>query len=107
MNSCKYRGVHLASLFGNLLENGISGCQTLRLGKRRFSLTTELRQGNSLYIVSTNSFDGQCAKGTADITPQGTMGRRSAWHPLPSWRRNTEVQPVFPTVIRNSSWMWF
>lgn len=53
----------LASLLGNLLENGINGCRTLRSGKRRFSLTTELRQGNSLYIVSTNSFDGHVRKG--------------------------------------------
>ncbi len=53
----------LASLFGNLLENGINGCRTLRTGKRRFSLTTELRQGNSLYIVSTNSFNGYVRKG--------------------------------------------
>lgn len=53
----------LASLFGNLLENGINGCQTLPVGKRRFSLTTELRQGNNLYIVSTNSFDGYVRKG--------------------------------------------
>lgn len=53
----------LASLFGNLLENGINGCQTLPDVKRRFSLTTELRQGSSLYIVSTNSFDGHVRKG--------------------------------------------
>lgn len=53
----------LASLFGNLLENGIRGCQTLPEGKRRFSLTTELRQESSLYIVSTNSFDGYVRKG--------------------------------------------
>ncbi len=53
----------LASLFGNLLENGIKGCRTLPEGKRRFSLTTELRQGNSLYIVSTNSFNGHVRKG--------------------------------------------
>lgn len=53
----------LASLFGNLLENGIMGCRTLPERKRRFSLTVELRQGNSLYIVSTNSFDGHVRKG--------------------------------------------
>ncbi|MDE6260468.1 MAG: ATP-binding protein [Oscillospiraceae bacterium] len=52
----------LAGLFGNLLENGIKGCQTLPEGERRFSLTTELRQGDSLYIVSTNTFDGHVCK---------------------------------------------
>lgn len=53
----------LAGLFGNLLENGIKGCQTLPDGVRRFSLTTELRPGGSLYIVSTNTFDGHIRKG--------------------------------------------
>lgn len=53
----------LAGLFGNLLENGIKGCQTLPEGERRFTLTTELWQGNSLYIVSTNTFDGHVCKG--------------------------------------------
>ncbi len=53
----------LASLFGNLLENGIQGCQTLPEGRRKFSLTTQLRQGGILYIVSTNSFDGRVRKG--------------------------------------------
>ena len=55
----------LASLFGNILENGIEGCRTLPEGKRYFNLTAELRQGNSLYIVSTNSFDGHVKKGKA------------------------------------------
>ena len=53
----------LASLFGNLIENGIEGCQTLQEGKRYFSLTSEMRHGSSLYIVSTNSFDGRVRKG--------------------------------------------
>ena len=53
----------LASLFGNILENGIEGCQTLPAGKRYFNLTAELRHGNSLYIVATNSFDGHVKKG--------------------------------------------
>lgn len=53
----------LASLFGNILENGIEGCQTLPDEKRYFNLTVELRHGNSLYIVATNSFDGHVKKG--------------------------------------------
>lgn len=53
----------LASVFGNILENGIEGCQTLPEGKRYFNLTAELRHGNSLYIVTTNSFDGHIKKG--------------------------------------------
>lgn len=53
----------MAGLFGNLLENAIAGCQTLPAGQRYFSLTAELRYTNLLYIVSTNSFNGQVRKG--------------------------------------------
>jgi len=65
----------LASLFGNLLENGIQGCQTLPEGKRKFSLTTELRQGSTLYIVSTNSFDGRVRKGESGYYSTRHNGR--------------------------------
>lgn len=53
----------LASLFGNIIENGIDGCQTLPEGKRYFDLTAETQHGSSLYIVATNSFDGHVRKG--------------------------------------------
>ncbi len=53
----------MVSLFGNLMENAIDGCRTAPEGKRYFCLTTEVRHGNSLYIVSTNSFDGKVRKG--------------------------------------------
>ncbi len=52
----------LAALFGNLMENAIAGCMTVDEGKRRFALSVEQRQGNCLYIVSTNSFDGKTGK---------------------------------------------
>ncbi len=48
----------MAALFGNIMENAIAGCQTLRSDSRYFCLTTEIRNGNRLYIVSTNNFDG-------------------------------------------------
>lgn len=53
----------MVSLFGNLIENAIDGCLTVPRGKRYFCLTTQVRHGNSLYIVSTNSFDGNTRKG--------------------------------------------
>ncbi len=53
----------MASLFGNLMENAIDGCLTIPENRRYFCLTTELRHGNRLYIVSTNSFDGRVQKG--------------------------------------------
>lgn len=49
----------MASLLGNLMENAIAGCATAPEGERRFALDLETRQGNFLYIVSTNSFDGR------------------------------------------------
>lgn len=52
----------MAALFGNLIENAIDGCLTAPEGKRYFCLTTEIRQGNRLYVVSTNSFDGKVLK---------------------------------------------
>lgn len=53
----------LAALFGNIMENAISACAALPEGERYFNLTAELRHGNSLYVVSTNSFDGKVIKG--------------------------------------------
>lgn len=53
----------MVSLFGNLMENAIDGCRTVPEGRRYFCLTTEMRHGNRLYIVSTNSFDGRVRKG--------------------------------------------
>lgn len=53
----------MAALFGNLMENAITGCQTAPKEDRYFCLTTEVRLGSKLYIVSTNSFDGKVRKG--------------------------------------------
>lgn len=53
----------MAALFGNIMENAISACTALPDEERYFSLTAELRHGNSLYVVSTNSFDGKVRKG--------------------------------------------
>lgn len=53
----------MAALFGNLMENAIEGCLTIPEDDRYFCLTTEIRHGNRLYIVSTNSFDGKVRKG--------------------------------------------
>ena len=53
----------IVSLFGNLIENAIDGCLTVLEGRRYFCLTTEIRHNNTLYIVSTNNFDGTVRKG--------------------------------------------
>ena len=52
----------MANLFGNLIENAIAGCLSNPEGKRSFSLTTKICYGNTLYIVSTNSFNGKINK---------------------------------------------
>ena len=52
----------MAALFGNIMENAIQACIGLPEEKRYFNLTTEIRHGNSLYVVSTNSFDGNVLK---------------------------------------------
>lgn len=53
----------MAALFGNIMENAIQACIGLTEDKRYFNLTAEIRHGNSLYVVSTNSFDGNILKG--------------------------------------------
>ncbi len=52
----------MAALFGNIMENAISACAALPEEERYFDLTAEIRHGNSLYVVSTNSFDGKVRK---------------------------------------------
>ena len=52
----------MAALFGNIIENAVYACSLLSEKQRYFSLTAEIRHGNSLYIVSTNSFDGKTLK---------------------------------------------
>ena len=53
----------MAALFGNIMENAISACTALPEDKRYFNLTAELRHGSTLYVVFTNSFDGNVSKG--------------------------------------------
>lgn len=52
----------MAALFGNLMENAITACAVLPGEERYFGLISEIRCGNSLYVVSTNSFDGRVVK---------------------------------------------
>lgn len=52
----------LSSLMGNILENAIAGCRTVPEKERYFILTVEILEQNSLYIVSSNSSDGNLKK---------------------------------------------
>lgn len=73
----------MAALFGNLIENALAGCETAPPEARYFYLTTEVRHGNILYIVSTNSFDGNTRKsrdGYCSTKHSGTgIGLTSIW----------------------------
>jgi len=65
----------LASLLGNLMENAIAGCMTVPEGERRFALSVEALQGKCLYIVSTNSFDGQTRKSGEEYLSTKRVGK--------------------------------
>lgn len=54
----------MSALFGNLMENAITACSQLPEEERYFGLTSEVRQKNCLYIVSTNRFNGKVRKGS-------------------------------------------
>lgn len=56
----------MAALFGNLMENAIAACAALPEDARYFGLFSKIRHGNSLYVVSTNSFDGRVIKDKDD-----------------------------------------
>lgn len=58
-----YSELDLAALFGNLLENAIAGCRRAPEDRRYFFLASQVRRDGTLYIVSTNSFDGTVLKG--------------------------------------------
>jgi len=48
----------LCSMIGNLFENAIEGCLTIPTDKRRISLTAMVKDGGNLFLVTTNTFDG-------------------------------------------------
>lgn len=53
----------MAALFGNLMENAIAACTTIPEEDRYFELVSEICHGNSLYVISTNSFNGKVLRG--------------------------------------------
>ncbi len=74
-------GTDIAALFGNILENAIEGCQTLPEGQRYFKLVAEIKQGNSLYIVSTNSFNGYVQKTKEGYNSTSIVAEAQGWFP--------------------------
>lgn len=53
----------LTAVFGNIMENAVNACAALPEEERYFDLTAEIHCGSTLYIVSTNSFNGRVIKG--------------------------------------------
>lgn len=72
----------LSSLMGNILENAIAGCRTVPEQERYFILTIEVLEKNSLYIVSSNSSDGNLKKesGIYQTTKNHGGGRSQTEH---------------------------
>ena len=58
----KITDMELCSLLGNILENVWQGCQSVPPQNRYHELTICVKHETSLYIVSSNSFDGQVKK---------------------------------------------
>lgn len=50
--------IDLCSMLGNMLENILHGCMTVSSSKRYCNLSILLRHNTNLYIVASNSFDG-------------------------------------------------
>lgn len=57
-NQLTVTDIDLCCILGNVLENAIDGCKTLPTGKRSIQLTVTTRLNAWLYIVSTNTFNG-------------------------------------------------
>ncbi|MBQ7564347.1 MAG: GHKL domain-containing protein [Lachnospiraceae bacterium] len=53
-----FRNVDLCNIIGNILDNAITACGKLPVDKRWIQLAITLRHNTNLYIVATNSFDG-------------------------------------------------
>ena len=58
----EHQSIDVASFLQNLGENAILGCETVPSKDRHFALTVKAPFDNGLFIVSTNSFDGQVRK---------------------------------------------
>ena len=48
----------LCSITGNILENAINACIKVPEDQRQIQLTMIVKNGNRLYLVATNSYDG-------------------------------------------------
>ena len=71
----EHQSVDVATFLQNLGENAILGCETLPPRDRRFALSVKAVHGNELFIVSTNTFDGQVQKEYRDyLSTRGEEG---------------------------------
>ena len=58
----EHQSVDVASFLQNLGENAVLGCETVPPRDRRFTLTLKVVHGKELFIVSTNTFNGEVRK---------------------------------------------
>lgn len=91
----------MAALFGNITENAISACAEMPEKKRYFNLTAEMLHGNSLYVVSTNSFDRKARKGKGGYRSAKHSGRGTGLVSIAAVAENTAVHHRYITAIMN------
>ena len=58
----EHQSVDVATFLQNLGENAILGCETVSPRNRKFALSVKAVHGDELFIVSTNTFDGNVKK---------------------------------------------
>lgn len=62
LQDCKVSDNDLCGMLGNLLENVYHACLHVETGERFHTLSVLLKNERDLYIVSSNSFDGETAR---------------------------------------------
>jgi len=71
----EHQAVDVATFLQNLGENAILGCETVQPRDRRFALSAKAIHGDELFIVSTNTFNGQVQKEYRDyLSTRGEEG---------------------------------
>ena len=87
--------MELCSLLGNILENVWQGCQSVSPQNRYHELTVCVKHETSLYIVSSNRFDGRIKRKTECISPPARTVPASDFLPLQRLRTAPGDRTVF------------
>ena len=96
----------LTALFGNLMENAIAGCLSLPERSLFFPYHGNPPQ-NSLYIVSTNSFDGHVRKEKDRYRSTKHSGSGIGLASITATAESYGGSAPFPTTTGSSLQTWF